>query len=92
MFCKFTFKGDLNKQNISLLFGFSPWCMYTFVCPQESTISVFVFYIKVLRPSGPSYLKNVEWIPYVFCEEYCSECQTKRVMGQNFGTITLCHL
>ena len=32
--------------------------------------------LKVLRPSGPNYWKNVEWIPYVFCKEYCSECQT----------------
>ena len=31
---------------------------------------------KVLRPSCPNYCKNVEWIPYVFCKEYCSECQT----------------
>ena len=27
-----------------------------------------------------------------FCKGYCSECQTDRVMGQNFGTITFCHL
>ena len=32
--------------------------------------------IKVLRPSDPNYWKNVEWIPYVFSKEYCSECQT----------------
>ena len=31
---------------------------------------------KVLRPSGPNNWKNVEWIPYVFSKEYCSECQT----------------
>ena len=49
-------------------------------------------HIKVLRPSGPNYRKNVEWIPYVFCKEYCSECQTNSVMGQKFGTITFCHL
>ena len=48
--------------------------------------------LKVLRPSGPNYWENVEWVPYVFCKEYCSECQTDRVMGQNFGTITFCHL
>ena len=48
--------------------------------------------IKVLRPSGPNYWKNVEWIPYVFCKEHCSECQTNRVMGQKIGTITFCHL
>ena len=29
---------------------------------------------KVLRPSGPNYWENVEWIPYDFCKEYCSEC------------------
>ena len=23
--------------------------------------------LKVLRPSGPNYWKNDEWIPYVFC-------------------------
>ena len=48
--------------------------------------------LKVLRPSGPNYWKNDEWIPYVFCKEYCSEFQTNGVMGQKFGTITLCHL
>ena len=48
--------------------------------------------LKVLHPSGPNYWKNVEWIPYVFCKEYCSECQTNRVMGQTFGTNTFCHL
>ena len=47
---------------------------------------------KVLRPSGPNYWKNGEWIPYGFCKEYCSECQTNLVMGQKFGTITFCHL
>ena len=31
---------------------------------------------KVLRPSGPNYWKNVDWIPHVFCKEYCSECRT----------------
>ena len=31
---------------------------------------------KVLRPSGSNYWKNVEWIPYVLCKEYCSKCQT----------------
>ena len=48
--------------------------------------------LKVLHPSDPNYWKNVEWIPYVFSKEYCSECQTNRVMGQQFGTITYCHL
>ena len=48
--------------------------------------------VKVLRPSGPNYWKNVEWIPYVFCKENRSECQTDWVMGQKFGTITFCHL
>ena len=48
--------------------------------------------IKVLRPSGPNYWKIFEWILHVFCKEYCSECQTYRVMGQKFGTITFCHL
>ena len=33
-------------------------------------------YFKVLRPSGPNYWENVEWIPYLFYKEYCSECQT----------------
>ena len=47
---------------------------------------------KVLHPSGPNYWKNVEWIPNVFCKEYCSECQTNSVMGQKFGTITFCHI
>ena len=47
--------------------------------------------VKVIRPSGPNYWKNVEWIPYVFSLEYCSECQTNWVMGQKFGTITFCH-
>ena len=32
--------------------------------------------IEVLRPSGPNYWKNVEWILYVFCKEYYSKCQT----------------
>ena len=32
--------------------------------------------LKVLHPSGPNYWENVEWIPYVFCKKYCSECQT----------------
>ena len=53
---------------------------------------VEILRFKVLRPSGPNYWKNAEWIPYVFCKEYCSECQTNRVMGQKFGTITFCHL
>ena len=48
--------------------------------------------IKVLRPSGPNYWKNVEWIPYVFSKEYCQECETNRVMEQQFGTITFCRL
>ena len=47
---------------------------------------------KVLRPSDPTNWKNVEWIPNVFSKEYCSECQTNRVMGKQFGTITFCHL
>ena len=58
----------------------------------ELHTAVIVLWIKVLRPSGPNYWKNVEWIPYVFCEEYCSECQTNRVIGQKIGTITFCHL
>ena len=33
-------------------------------------------HVKVLRPSGPNYWKNVEWILYVFCKKYCSECKT----------------
>ena len=56
--------------------------------PTEPTKSL----IKVLRPSGPNYWKNVEWIPYVFCKKYCSECLTNWVMGQRIGTITFCHL
>ena len=47
---------------------------------------------KVLRPSDPIYWKNVEWIPYVFSKEYCLECQTYRVMGQQFGTIAFYNL
>ena len=53
---------------------------------------VYLIRFKVLRPSDPNYWKYVEWIPYVFSKEYCSECQTNRVMGQQFGTITFCHL
>ena len=60
--------------------------------PASQIKSSLVSAFKVLRPSGPNYWKNVEWIPYVFCKEYYSECQTNRVMGQNFGTITFCHL
>ena len=52
----------------------------------------FMFCLKVLRPSDPNYWKNVGWIPCVFSTEYCSECQTNRVMGQWFGAITFCHL
>ena len=48
-------------------------------------------HFKVLRPSDPNHWKNVEWIPYVFSKEYCSECQINRVMGKQFGTITFCH-
>ena len=59
------------------------------VCIFQMSISDL---LKVLRPSGPNYWRNVELIPYVFCKEYCSECQNNRVMGQKFGTITFCHL
>ena len=38
---------------------------------------------KVPHPSGPNYWKIFEWLPYVFCKEYCPKCQTNRVMGQN---------
>ena len=55
-------------------------------------VKIFHNVVKVLRPSDPNYWKNVEWISYVFCKEYCSECQTNRVLGQQFGTITFCHL
>ena len=37
---------------------------------------LLMFLVKVFRPSDPNYWKNVEWIPYVFSKEYCSECQT----------------
>ena len=34
------------------------------------TLLRFFNRIKILRPSGPNYWENVEWIPYVFCKEY----------------------
>ena len=42
---------------------------------------------KVLRPPCHNYWKNVEWIPYVFCKEYCSECQNNWVIGQNLAPL-----
>ena len=56
------------------------------------TCHVIEIQFKALRPSGPNYWKNVEWIPYAFCKKYCSECQSYWIMGQKFGTITFCHL
>ena len=41
---------------------------------KTDNIRIIVQNIKVLRPSGPNYWENVEWIPYFFCKEYCSEC------------------
>ena len=26
---------------------------------------------------------NLQWIPYVFSKEYCSECQTNKLLGNN---------
>ena len=66
--------------------------VYNFFLPEIFIHQQYEAIFKVLRPSGPNFWKNVEWIPYVFCKEYCSECQTNRVMGQKFGTITFCHL
>ena len=62
--------------------------------PKTKNVSYYLksVIIKVLRPSDPHNWKNVEWKPHVFSKEYCSECQTNRVMGQQFGTITFCHL
>ena len=74
---------------MNLLHGFGRINLFPFSKPNTF---LYLLHLKVLRPSGPNYWKNVEWIPYVFCKEYYSECRTNRVMGQIFGTITFCHL
>ena len=75
------------------------YCVMTLI---SGSVQVYLYHLlnapcktpslKVLRPSDPNNWKNVEWIPYVFSKEYCSDGQTNRVMGQKFGTITFCHL
>ena len=63
-----------RKRKESVISGsLCPSSVYLFICYSLLLLSPYVSF-KVLRPSGPNYWKNVEWIPYVFCKEYCSEC------------------